>query len=80
MKKGQIYTGIVERMEFPNRGIIYIEGEKAIVKNGLPGQEITFVVNKKRNGRCEGRVLKVERESPLASRMRPTTLDEDPIQ
>ena len=65
MKKGQIYTGIVERMEFPNRGIIYIEGEKAIVKNGLPGQEITFVVNKKRNGRCEGRVLKVERESPL---------------
>ena len=57
MKKGQIYTGIVERMEFPNRGIIYIEGEKAIVKNGLPGQEITFVVNKKRNGRCEGRVL-----------------------
>lgn len=65
MKKGQVYTGIVERMEFPNRGIIYIEGEKAIVKNGLPGQEITFVVNKKRNGRCEGRVLKVERESPL---------------
>ncbi len=52
-------------MEFPNRGIVYIDGEKAVVKNGLPGQEITFVVNKKRNGRCEGRILKLESPSPL---------------
>lgn len=65
MKKGQIYTGIVEKMEFPNRGVLNIDGEKAIVKNALPGQTVRFVVNKKRNNRCEGRLLEVEAPSPL---------------
>ena len=65
MKKGQVYTGKVEKMEFPNRGIVYIDGEKAVVKNGLPGQTVTFVINKKRNGKCEGRLLKVEEPSFL---------------
>lgn len=65
LKKGERYTGIVERMEFPNRGIVVIDGERAIVKNALPGQEVTFAVNKKRGGRCEGRLLEVVKESPL---------------
>lgn len=65
MKKGQIYTGIVETLEFPNKGIVYIEGEKAVVKHALPGQQVRFVINKKRNGRCEGRLLSVEMKSPL---------------
>lgn len=65
MKKGQIYTGIIETMEFPNKGITYIEGEKAVIKNALPGQEVRFVINKKRNGRCEGRLLEVLLPSPL---------------
>ena len=37
VKKGERYTGVVERMEFPNRGIVMIDGERAIVKNALPG-------------------------------------------
>ena len=65
MKKGQIYTGTIETMEFPNKGIAYIDGEKAIVKNALPGQKVEFVINKKRNGRCEGRLMKVLAPSPL---------------
>ena len=32
MKKGEIYEGIVENMDFPNKGNIYIEGERVIVK------------------------------------------------
>ena len=65
MKKGERYTGVVEKMEFPNKGIVYIDGEKAVVKNALPGQEVHFAVNKKRGGRCEGRLLNVVKESPL---------------
>lgn len=65
MKKGETYEGIVERMEFPNKGIVMVDGEKVIVKNALPGQKVRFVVNKKRNGRCEGRLLYVEEPSPL---------------
>ena len=59
MKKGEIYEGIVEKMDFPNKGIIYIGGERATVKNALPGQKVKFLVNKKRKGKCEGRLLEV---------------------
>lgn len=65
MKKGPIYTGIVEKMEFPNKGVLYIDKEKVIVKNALPGQTVRFAVNKKRNNRCEGKLLEVEMPSPL---------------
>lgn len=65
VKKGQKYTGIVEKIEFPNKGVVYIDGEKVIVKNGLPGQEVSFAVNKRRGGRCEGRLLEVVKESEL---------------
>lgn len=67
MKKGEIYEGYVERMEFPNKGVVVIDGEKAIVKNALPGQKVRFAINKKRNGRCEGRLLEVVEMSPLES-------------
>ena len=65
MKKGEIYEGIVENMDFPNKGNIYIEGERVIVKNALPGQKVRFLVNKRRKGKCEGRLLSVEESSPL---------------
>ena len=38
VKKGMEYTGVVERTDFPNRGIVYVEDDKVIVKNGLPGR------------------------------------------
>ena len=38
MKKGEVYQAVVEKMEFPNKGIIHVDGEKAVVKNALPGQ------------------------------------------
>ena len=65
MKKGEIYEGTVERIEFPNKGVVMIDGEKAIVKNALPGQKIRFRINKKRGGRCEGMLLEVVEHSKL---------------
>ncbi len=65
MKKGEIREGIVEEIDFPNKGILQIDGEKVIVKNALPGQKIRFVVNKKRGGRAEGRLLEVLEPSDL---------------
>ena len=47
MKKGFAGTGTVERVEFPNKGIVITEdGEQVIVKNTIPGQKVEFVVNK----------------------------------
>ena len=65
MKKGQILAGIVERVDFPNKGIVVTEEGSCTVKNVLPGQKVTFVVQKCRHGRAEGRLLSTEENSPL---------------
>lgn len=68
MKKGQIYEGVVSRVDFPNKAVLEVEGEKVIVKNGMPGQKISFAINKKRAGRAEGRLQQVLEKSPLENR------------
>ena len=47
MKKGEIYQGIIEKVEFPNKGIVQIEDKKVIVKNGMPGQTVRFIIKRK---------------------------------
>ena len=66
MKKGQIFEGIIEKINFPNKGEVYIKEEdrKVIVKNGLPGQKVQFMVNKLRKGKAEGRIIEVLEKSP----------------
>lgn len=70
MKKGQVYEGTIEKIEFPNKGIVSIEGEekKVLVKNGIPGQKVKFCINKLRKGKAEGRLLEVLENSPLETR------------
>lgn len=66
MKKGHIYTGIVERVAFPNKGIVWTEeGEMAVVKHAVTGQKVSFSVKKVRKGKGEGRLLEVLERSPL---------------
>ncbi len=65
MKKGDRISGIIEKIEFPNKGILYAEEEKVVVKNALPGQKILAAVSKKRKGKSEGRLLEVLESSPL---------------
>ena len=60
MKKGQIIEGMVECVEFPNKGIVRTEdGGRVIVKNAVPGQKVSASINKVRRGKCEGRLLEV---------------------
>ena len=66
MKKGQIAEGTVNKVEFPNKGIVYTdEGERIIVKNTIPGQRVSFAVNKVRKGKAEARLLETIKKSPL---------------
>ena len=65
MKKGEILEGTVVGLDFPNKGVLWMDGEKVVVKNALPGQRIRLAVNKKRGGKAEGRLLKVLEPSPL---------------
>ena len=65
MKKGTILEATVNNIQFPNKGIVEIDGEKAVIKNALPGQKIRFVVSKNRKGKAEGRLLEVLERSPI---------------
>ena len=70
MKKKQILEGIIEKVEFPNKGNVFVEAENCYVtvKNGIPGQKVRFVINKFKNGNAEGRLLEVLEKSPLETR------------
>ena len=65
MKKGQVYEGFVERVDFPNKGIVQTGEGAVIVKNSLPGQKVKISVSKVRKGKAEGRLLEVTEKSPL---------------
>lgn len=64
MKKGQICEGYVQRIDFPNKGVILCEEETVIVKNVLPEQKVSFMISKKRKGKAEGRLLEVIEKAP----------------
>lgn len=65
MKKGQVIEGVVQRVDFPNKGIVETQEGICVVKNALPGQKVRCFVNKVRKGKAEGRLLEVIEPSPL---------------
>lgn len=66
MKKGQVAEGRIDHVVFPNKGIaITEEGERVVVKNTIPGQKVSFLVNKVRKGKAEARLLETVEKSPL---------------
>ena len=70
MKKKQIFEGVIERVEFPNKGFVFVpeENKYVIVKNGIPGQKVRFMVNKFKRGQAEGRLMEILENSPLETR------------
>ncbi len=71
MKKGEILTAYIEQTEFPNRGILFVDGKKMVVKNGLEGQTVQFRVTKTREDRAQGMLLDVVERSPLENQNPP---------
>ena len=65
MKKGQLIEGIVERVDFPNKGIVSCEEGSCVVKHVLPGQKVQCRIQKVRKGKAEGRLVEVLERSPL---------------
>lgn len=69
LKRKDIAVGIIQRVDYPNRGRIYTqEGQKITVKNTIPGQKIKFRVFKKHKERVEGILLEILEKSSLESR------------
>ncbi|WP_026514235.1 23S rRNA (uracil(1939)-C(5))-methyltransferase RlmD [Butyrivibrio sp. LB2008] len=64
MKKKEVISGTVRRVEFPNKGIIETSEGKVVVKGVLPDQKVSVQIQKVRKDRAEGRLLEVLEESP----------------
>lgn len=73
MKKGQEIIGYVERVNFPNKGIVRVEEEDAKVslKGVLPGQTVKFYLAKNGAGKKEGTLLEVVTPSEREGRVPP---------
>ena len=64
MKKGEEYTGLVVKMDFPNKGKILVETEGSepvwvTVKGAIEGQTVRFRIQKLRGKKAEGKLLEV---------------------
>ena len=70
MKKGKIYEGIVEKVEFLNLGKVFIpeENEYIVTKNVIPGQKVKVALLKYRKGVGRGRLMEVLEPSLLETR------------
>lgn len=64
MKKGEVYEAVIEKTEFPNKGIVRMEDRRVQIKNALPGQKVRFRAKKLRKGACEGQLLEVLEHAP----------------
>ena len=74
MKKGNIYEGIVKKVDFPNKAYVEVietdengneEKTLTLVKGALPGQKIRFRAKKVRKDKSQGILLEVSEKSPL---------------
>ena len=65
MKRREVLEGLVERVDYPNKGILTAEGRKVTVKNTIPGQKIRFRVLRTREGDAAGNLVEVLEKSPL---------------
>ncbi|MBU5479539.1 class I SAM-dependent RNA methyltransferase [Eubacterium sp. MSJ-13] len=74
MKKGNIYEGIVKKVEFPNKAYVEVidtdengneQKTLTLVKGALPGQKIRFRAKKVRKDKSQGILLEIIEKSPL---------------
>ena len=58
-KKNEIIDGLIEKVKFPNKGIMYIEEERipVMVPDTFTGQKVRVRLQRKRKGAWEGRAL-----------------------
>ncbi len=55
---------IIEKFEFPNNGVAYIDERKVKIKNAIPGQKVDLRVQRKRKG-DRGTVINVKEKSKI---------------
>lgn len=74
MKKGNIYEGVVKKVDFPNKAYVeVIETDEngnedktlTLVKGALPGQKVKFRAKRVRKDKSQGILMEVTEKSPI---------------
>jgi hypothetical protein len=65
MKKGDVYRAKLDYTSFPDIAYVNIDGNIVELKKVIEGQEVEFVINKKRKNRASGRVVNIINKSLL---------------
>ena len=63
LKKDRCVEGIVEKVKFPNKGIVKVEDSEVTVKILFRDRKFPFVINKKRKRKSRGRLLEILKKS-----------------
>lgn len=72
MKRGDIVEGVIERYDYPGRGIMTAEGKEVSLKGVLPGQKVRCRIKKANASRCEATLLEVVEPSGIEKESRCT--------
>ncbi len=64
MKKKQIYQLTIDTLVYPTESIAEIDGRKINIKNGLPEQQVSALINKVRRNKVQARILEVVEPAP----------------
>ncbi len=64
LKKKQEFEGIVEKVKFPDKGIVTIDGITVELKGTVAGQKIHGRILKKRKNKCKAQLLSVLEKAP----------------
>ncbi len=64
MKKNEIVEGKIEKVNFPNKPFIELDGKKIIIKDGLLHQTVKAKIIKKRKGKVEAKIEEILEKSP----------------
>ena len=65
MKKKDEIILTIEDVLFPNKAYGFLDGERVIVKNTIPGQKVRATVCKKRSSGIEAQLNEILEHSPL---------------
>ena len=65
MKKGSEIQGTIEKILFPNKGVLYVDDTQVRVKNAIPGQKVSAVIRKKRGSHYDAQLIEVLERSDI---------------
>ncbi|MFZ7134046.1 MAG: 23S rRNA (uracil(1939)-C(5))-methyltransferase RlmD [Eubacteriales bacterium] len=64
VKKGELIEIIVNDIQFPNKGMAYIDNKTVIINNSLPGQRLLVKIKRKRKDKMDAIIINKIQNAP----------------